>query len=104
MFQNIVAISLRVTRFGKKQVERVAGRKRIIFAHLALVDGHGARRRGKNAHRILRRNPEERPHRSPRSTFGGGGGEVWGNVKLDFEDGVFLDWIHPDQVMNSRIP
>jgi hypothetical protein len=29
---------------------------------------------------------------------------VWGNIKLDFEDGVFLDCIHPDQVMNSRIP
>jgi hypothetical protein len=40
---------------------------------------------------FLRRNPVERPHRSPRSKFGVGG--VWGNIKLDFEDGVFLDWI-----------
>jgi hypothetical protein len=63
----------------EKQVERIAGLKlnltelRIIFAHLALVDGHGAHRRGKNAQRILRRNPEERPHRSSRSKFGVGG-------------------------------
>jgi len=28
---------------------------------------------GKYAHRILGRNPEERPHRSFRSKFGGGG-------------------------------
>lgn len=57
-------------------MERVAGRKlkltelRIIFAHLALVDGHGAHRREKNAHRVLGRNHEERTHRNPRSKFG----------------------------------
>jgi len=79
MLQNIAKYCCYIVASGKfwKKVELISGRKlkltelRIIFVHLALVDGMGHIGGGKNVHRILRRNPEERPHRSPRSIFCG---------------------------------